>query len=131
MSWASLRLRLVAGGLVAILIALAIAGGGLIVLFERHVARTLADDLDVHLKQLLAAIDVDADGKLVVTPAPADPRFADPLSGFTGRYRMIAGSCCARARCGTRRWTCRRTSRRLANSPSRDRRAGERAASGQ
>ena len=64
----SLRLRLVAGGIVAILVALTIAGAGLILLFERHVTRTMADDLDVHLKQLVAGIDVDQDGNLVVTP---------------------------------------------------------------
>ena len=62
MSWGSLRFRLVAGGIMAILVALTIAGVGLTVLFERHIARTLADDLDVHLKQLIAGIDVDADG---------------------------------------------------------------------
>jgi signal transduction histidine kinase len=78
----SLRLRLVAGGIVAILIALAIAGVGLVVVFERHVSRTLAQELDVHLKQLLAGIDVDLQGKLVLTQAPVDPRFADPLSGL-------------------------------------------------
>lgn len=78
----SLRLRLVVGGIVAILIALVIAGGALIVVFERHVSRTLAQDLDVHLKQLLAGIDVDAQGKLVLTQTPVDPRFADPLSGL-------------------------------------------------
>lgn len=78
----SLRLRLVAGGTVAILIALTIAGAGLVLLFERHVARTLADDLDVHLKQLIAGLDVDAEGHLVMTRPPADPRFADPLSGL-------------------------------------------------
>ena len=82
MRWNSLRLRLVAGGIVAILLALIVAGAGLILLFERHVARTLAEDLDVHLKQLLAGIDVDAQGHLVVTRPPADPRFADPLSGL-------------------------------------------------
>jgi signal transduction histidine kinase len=82
MKWYSLRLRLIAGGIVAILIALAIAGGGLVLLFERHVARTVADDLDVHLKQLLAGIDVDAQGKIVLTQPPADPRFSDPLSGL-------------------------------------------------
>lgn len=82
MKWYSLRLRLIAGGIVAILIALAMAGGGLVLLFERHVARTLADDLDVHLKQLLAGIDVDAQGNIVLTQPPADPRFADPLSGL-------------------------------------------------
>jgi signal transduction histidine kinase len=78
----SLRLRLVAGGVVAILIALAIAGGALVVVFERHVSRTLVEDLDVHLKQLLASIDVDPQGKLVLTQTPVDPRFADPLSGL-------------------------------------------------
>lgn len=78
----SLRLRLVAGGIVAILTALTIAGGALVVVFERHVSRTLAQDLDVHLKQLLANIDLDAQGKLVLTQTPVDPRFADPLSGL-------------------------------------------------
>ena len=78
----SLRLRLVAGGIVAILIALGLAGGALVVIFERHVSRTLAQDLDVHLKQLLANIEVDPQGKLVLTQAPVDPRFADPLSGL-------------------------------------------------
>ncbi|MBR0857020.1 sensor histidine kinase [Bradyrhizobium liaoningense] len=78
----SLRLRLVAGGIVAILIALAIAGGALVVVFERHVSRTLAQDLDVHLKQLLAGIDVDTQGKLVLMQTPVDPRFAEPLSGL-------------------------------------------------
>ena len=78
----SLRLRLVVGGFVAILMALAIAGGVLVLVFERHVARTLAQDLDVHLRQLLAGIDVDPQGKLVLTQTPVDPRFADPLSGL-------------------------------------------------
>lgn len=78
----SLRLRLVAGGFVAILTALAIAGGALVVVFERHVSRTLAQDLDVHLKQLLANIDIAPQGKLVLTQPPVDPRFAEPLSGL-------------------------------------------------
>jgi signal transduction histidine kinase len=78
----SLRLRLVAGGVVAILIALAIAGGALVVVFERHISRTLAQDLDVHLKQILARIDVDPQGKIALTQTPVDPRFADPLSGL-------------------------------------------------
>jgi signal transduction histidine kinase len=77
-----LRLRLIAGGIVAILVALTIAGCGLVLLFERHVARTLARDLDVHLKQLLAAVDVDSQGKVVLTQPPVDPRFDDPLSGL-------------------------------------------------
>jgi signal transduction histidine kinase len=78
----SLRLRLVAGGAVAIVIALAIAGVALALLFERHIARTVADDLDVHLKQLLGGIDIDAENRIVVARPPADPRFSDPLSGL-------------------------------------------------
>jgi signal transduction histidine kinase len=78
----SLRLRLVAGGIIAILLALAVAGAGLAVLFERHVARTVAADLDVHLRQLLAGIDVGPEGRLVLARTPADPRFAEPLSGL-------------------------------------------------
>jgi signal transduction histidine kinase len=81
-NWHSLRLRLVAGGIVAILAALSVAGIALVLLFERHVARSVASDLDVHLGQLLAGVDVGADGRLVVLPPPADPRFANPLSGL-------------------------------------------------
>jgi signal transduction histidine kinase len=85
----SLRLRLIAGGVLAILLALAVAGGGLVVLFERHVARNLAADLDVYLKQLIAGIEIDPQGHLDVARSPSDPRFAEPLSGL---YWQIADS---------------------------------------
>lgn len=78
----SLGLRLVAGGLLAILLALGIAGAALALLFERHVTRTMSNDLDVHLRQLLAGIEVSAEGHLVVERPPADPRFQEPLSGL-------------------------------------------------
>jgi signal transduction histidine kinase len=82
MRWASLRLRLIAGGIMAILAALTIAGGGLILLFERHVSRTIADDLNIHLNQLLSAIDVNTAGELYLLQSPSDPRFNEPLSGL-------------------------------------------------
>lgn len=82
MRWNSLRLRLVIGGIAAILTALTIAGIALTVLFERHVARTIGDDLAVYLNQLIAELDVDADGRLTIGKPPADPRFATPLSGL-------------------------------------------------
>lgn len=78
----SLRLRLTIGGVVAILIALTVAGGGLVFLFKRHVTRSIGDDLNVYLNQLIAGIDVDAQGNIVITRPPADPRFAEPLSGL-------------------------------------------------
>ncbi|MCG6207229.1 HAMP domain-containing histidine kinase [Rhodopseudomonas sp. HC1] len=78
----SLRLRLIAGGAAAILIALSVAGLALTVLFERHVTRTIADDLEVSLKQILAGLEVEADGRLVLARPPTDPRFSEPLSGL-------------------------------------------------
>ncbi len=83
----SLRLRLIVGGVIAILVALTVAGAGLVFLFKRHVTRTIGDDLNVYLNQLIAGIDVDAQGRVVVTRPPADPRFAEPLSGL---YWQIA-----------------------------------------
>ena len=78
----SLRLRLVAGGACAIIVALVIAGVGLTLLFERHVTRALAENLDVQLKQIIATIDLDAQNKIVLSRTPTDPRFSDPLSGL-------------------------------------------------
>ena len=82
MRWSSLRLRLVAAGTVAILVALGIAGAALVLLFQRHVSRNLTSDLDVHLTQLLAGIDIRPDRQLVLARDPADPRFHEPLSGL-------------------------------------------------
>ncbi len=78
----SLRLRLIAGGAAAILIALSVAGLALTILFERHVTRTIADDLEVSLKQILAGLEVEPDGRLVLARPPTDPRFSEPLSGL-------------------------------------------------
>jgi signal transduction histidine kinase len=78
----SLRLRLILGGMAAILFALTVAGGGLVYLFKRHVARTVADELDLHLKQILAVIDVTPEGKIALAKEPRDPRFGTPLSGL-------------------------------------------------
>lgn len=87
----SLRLRLLAGGLAAIFVALAVAGVGLEILFERHVARTLADDLDVHTKQLLSGISLSPQGSLLLAREPADPRFDDPLSGLYWQVEAAGG----------------------------------------
>jgi signal transduction histidine kinase len=82
MIWRSLRLRLIAGGVGAIILALGISGAGLVFLFERHVTRTVGEELKVSLKQLIGGIDLDAAGKLIVATPPSDPRFGEPLSGL-------------------------------------------------
>lgn len=77
----SLRLRLAAAGGVSLAVALVVAFFGLSLIFERHVERRVAAELTLHLDQLIAALNVRND-KLVLDREPADPRFAQPLSGL-------------------------------------------------
>lgn len=78
----SLRLRLLAAGAASIMFALALAGFGLLLLFERHVGRRMAAELGSHLNQLVSSLAHSADGTLEVGVPPAEPRFLQPLSGL-------------------------------------------------
>ena len=78
----SLRLRLVAGGALAIGLALLVAGAGLATLFERHLMRSLASELELDLWQALAAVELDATGRPLLAREPLDARFREPLSGL-------------------------------------------------
>jgi signal transduction histidine kinase len=91
MTSGSLRTRLVLAGAAAIIAALFAAGVGLTYLFERHVLRSLGDDLDVHVRQILAAIDLDPAGKPFLTRPPSDPRFNEPLSGLYWQISLDRG----------------------------------------
>nr|WP_240905653.1 HAMP domain-containing sensor histidine kinase [Thiorhodococcus mannitoliphagus] len=73
------RLALAAAG--SVLLAVLVAGLGLLMLFERHVERRIGAELIAQVNQLLAATSVGADGALQVEPRPVDPRFGVPLSG--------------------------------------------------
>jgi signal transduction histidine kinase len=78
----SLRLRLFAAGAASILLALALAGFGLVLLFERHVERRVALELEAHLRQLIDGLGRAPDGALDLLRPPAEPRFLEPLSGL-------------------------------------------------
>lgn len=78
----SLRLRLWLGAIVSISIALTVAAFGLITLFEHHVERRIDAELRLQLNQLAAALVVASDGSVSLSSEPADPRFAQPLSGL-------------------------------------------------
>jgi len=82
MNRGSLRLRLFLAGAVSILAALGLSALGLPLLFERHVERRVVAELSVDLDQVVAGLDVDAAGALVLPRAPVDPRFARPFSGL-------------------------------------------------
>jgi signal transduction histidine kinase len=84
----SLRLRLAVAGAGAVCLALALAYFGLVFLFERHAYRTLSDDLDVIVRQIIGRLEVDAAGAPSMPQPPRDPRFEAPLSGL---YWQVAG----------------------------------------
>ncbi len=78
----SLRLRLVAASAISVMAALALAFFGLTRLFASHVERQAVHELTVQLDQLLAGIERDAEGRLVVRDGPRDARFVRPLGGL-------------------------------------------------
>ena len=88
----SLRLRLVAGGAAALVVALILAGIGLTYLFERHVMRSLADDLEIDLRQILASMELDGTGRPLLRREPSDPRFAEPFSGLYWQVSSQTGA---------------------------------------
>jgi signal transduction histidine kinase len=69
-------------GVGSVLVALCLSAFGLLFLFERHVERRVEAELQIHLDQLIAGLERDAEGELVLARPPADPRFDQPLSGL-------------------------------------------------
>lgn len=78
----SLRLRLLAGTLAWMLLAIALVGWGLRALFQEHVTQQLQAQLVMQLDHLSASVDWDPPGSVSVSPMAADPRLAQPLSGL-------------------------------------------------
>jgi len=94
----SLRLRLFLAGTLAVLAATVAAAFALGLVFERHVERRLAAELEAHLNQLTAAVEFDADGDPVLTRDLADPRFRRPLSGLYWQIAVDEGAQLLRSR---------------------------------
>jgi signal transduction histidine kinase len=78
----SIRLRLVLAAGLMIILALLASGASIAFIFQRHLERRVQSELEKHVTQLLAAVDVKADGKIVLSQDLADPRFTLPLSGL-------------------------------------------------
>ncbi len=78
----SLRLRLLAGAVIWIALALAVAGTLLSALFRAHVERRQETELKIQLEQIAAALERPGAGQLILTHQPSDPRFREPYSGF-------------------------------------------------
>jgi len=79
----TLRFRLLAGTIIALGAALVMAGFALTGLFRSEVTRQFRDALTLHLDQLTARIEFDAEGRPVVDEqALSDPRWHRPFSGL-------------------------------------------------
>lgn len=83
------RLLLFAGGATAG--ALVVAWLVLGLLFERHAERQLQAELERHGLALIAALDLDAQGRPTLSTRPFDPRFERPASGLYWRISAPGG----------------------------------------
>ena len=77
-----IRTRLLLGTILWISVALALTGVVLSVLFKNHVQRQFENELNLHLTQLIASVEVEANGNVKLDHQPADPRFSQPFSGL-------------------------------------------------
>ena len=82
MKGGSLRLRLLAGTLAWIVLAVAVAGWGLRALFLEHITQQLQAQLLLQLDQLSAAVDWVPGTGVTVAPMAGDARLQQPLSGL-------------------------------------------------
>ena len=77
----SIRWRLFSIAATSILVALLAAGGALVLIFENHLLRRVAQDLEVRWTELARSFALGRDGKPVVSREPADPRYLQPYGG--------------------------------------------------
>jgi len=89
---ASLRFRLLAATLVALALALLLAGVLLSGLFRDHVMRQFETALTQQLDQLTARLELDAAGQPLIDPrALSDPRWQKPYSGLYWQLDRVSG----------------------------------------
>jgi signal transduction histidine kinase len=96
--WTSLRLRLLLGTFFWIAASITLTGWGLGELFQQHVARQFHAELQTHLDQLTAQVDLDAQGRAVLKQSLSDPRFQRPYSGYYWQLDQAATRAVLRSR---------------------------------
>ena len=82
MTGGSLRLRLLAGTLTWVALAIALAAWGLRGLFQEHITQQLQAQLVMQLNHLSAAVDWAPPDQVSIGPMVADARLDQPLSGL-------------------------------------------------
>ena len=97
----SLRLRLLVLSSLSLAAALTLAAICLAYIFERHMERRVAQELEVRLEDLVGALERGPDGSPRLSRNLTDSRYRTPYSGV---YWQITGgrrTRCAPGRCGT------------------------------
>ncbi len=92
MIWDSLRLRLLAVAAVAILAALALAGGGMNWFFEQHIEQREADALIRDGRLIVGGLRIDPAGRPVADVQPGDDRYGEAGSGLYWQLTTSKGS---------------------------------------
>lgn len=87
---ASLRLRLLLGTLVWILGSIGLTGWLLNSLFSQHLSRQFHAELQTHLNQLAANLEIDEGGQAVISQPLSDPRLVRPYSGLYWQVDRLA-----------------------------------------
>ncbi|WP_241126915.1 sensor histidine kinase [Novosphingobium terrae] len=82
MNTRSIHGRLIFGAALTILLALGIAGNGLVWLFQRHIEQREGLSLEVKARELLPGLHVDAQARPSAQTLPSDSRFLHPGSGL-------------------------------------------------
>lgn len=87
----SIQARLIAGAALSILLALLLAGSGLVWLFQRHIEQREMQSLEAKARELLPGLQVDLAGRPVTSAQPSDGRFQRPASGLYWQATNAAG----------------------------------------
>ena len=82
MKLTSLRMRLLVSAALSIVVALTLAGLSLGKIFSHHVETRIESELDNHLRQITALVELDGEGAITVSGSLPDPRFELPFSGL-------------------------------------------------
>jgi hypothetical protein len=83
----SLRLRLLLLSVLTIITALVVAGFLLAAIFDRHLERRVAQELNAKLLELAGAFALDVNGEPMLTKELADPQYEQP---YSGRYWQVS-----------------------------------------
>ncbi len=87
----SLRVRLLAIASAAVFVALAAAWFAMMLLFERHIERRVALELEREGRQLVANLSLDETGRPHLERVPTDSRFDEPASGVYWQVSTARG----------------------------------------